>query len=112
MSAPAGDLAGKTAPAAAAPPAPLGTYVGTYESPYFGQARISQDRDGLILHLGPASIAMPMTHWDANSFAISPRSENAPYGSRSSVRFVVVEGKATSLIIDYLNSEGLATWRR
>lgn len=112
MSAPAGDLVGKTAPAAAAPPASLGTYVGSYESPYFGQARVSQDRDGLILHLGPTSISMPMTHWDGNSFAISPRSENAPYGSRSSVRFEVASGRAKSLTIDFLNSEGLATWTR
>lgn len=111
-SAPVGDLVGKAAPAAAVPPAPLATYVGTYESPYFGQARISQDGSGLVLHLGPTSIAMPMTHWDGSSFAIAPRSENAPYGSRSSVRFTLADSKVTAFTVDYLNVEGLATWTR
>lgn len=112
LSAPAGDLVGKTAPASAVPPAALGDYVGTYDSAYFGPARISQGQDGLVLHLGPAAFALPLRHWDANSFAISPRSENAPYGSRSSVRFTLVDGKATSFTIDYLNTEGLAVWTR
>ncbi|MDF2620733.1 MAG: serine hydrolase [Xanthobacteraceae bacterium] len=107
-----GDLVGKTAPASPAPARPLADYVGTYDSPYFGPARISQGENGLVLTLGPAAITMPMTHWDGDVFSIAPRSENAPYGSLSSVRFEGLGGALKSMRIDYLNDEGLATWTR
>lgn len=110
--APAGDLAGKTAPAAPAAARPLADYVGTYENAYFGPARITQGQGGLVLALGPGTLSMKLIHWNADTFAVAPRSENAPYGSLSSVRFVVKAGRAVELRIDYLDTEGLATWTR
>lgn len=112
MSKPVGDLVAKTPPATPAPAAPLDNYVGTYESPYFGPAHISKTRNGLVLTLGPSRIEMPMVHWDGNTFAVSPRSENAPFGSHSSVQFTMSDGKAKSLAINYLNNEGMAHWTR
>ena len=109
---PVGDLVGKTAPATVTAARPLGDYVGSFESAYFGPARISQDKDGLVLTLGPGNVTMPMTHWDGDTFSIAPRSENAPYGSLSSVRFAVRDGKVEAVSIDYLNADGLATWTR
>lgn len=110
--APVGDLVGKTAPASPTPARPLGDYAGTYDSPYFGPAKISQGENGLVLTLGPGAVTMPMTHWDGDIFSIAPRSENAPYGSLSSVRFEGPSGKPASVRIDYLNDEGLAIWTR
>lgn len=110
--APVGDLVGKTPPASPAPARPLANYVGAYGNGYFGPLRISQRQNRLILTLGPASIEAPMTHWDGDIFSIAPRSENAPYGSLSSVRFRVKGGKVSSVSIDYLNENELATWTR
>lgn len=110
--APVGDLVGKMAPSRPTPARTLADYVGTYDSPYFGPARISQGENGLVLTLGPAAITMPMTHWDGDVFSIAPRSENAPYGSLSSVRFEGTGGVLKSMRIDYLNEDGLATWTR
>ncbi|GGF75235.1 hypothetical protein GCM10007301_38890 [Azorhizobium oxalatiphilum] len=109
---PAGDLAGKTAPANPAKARPAADYVGTYQSAYFGPARISQGANGLVLSLGPGKLSMPLTHWDGDTYAVAPRSENATYGSRSSVRFVVRKGRVVELKINYLDGEGLATWTR
>ncbi|WP_428032879.1 serine hydrolase [Ancylobacter sp.] len=109
---PEGDLVGQTAPAAPKPARPLADYVGTYESAYFGPATISLGEGGLVLTLGPAAVAMKMTHWDGDVFSIAPRSENAPWGSLSSVRFEGPGGKPTSVRVDYLDDEGLALWTR
>lgn len=109
---PTGDLVGKTAPTAPAASRPLAEYVGSYENAYFGPARVSQGQNGLVLSLGRGTVTVPMTHWDGDTFSIAPRSENAPYGSLSSVRFVVNDGKVDAVSIDYLNANGLATWTR
>ncbi|MET0742471.1 MAG: serine hydrolase, partial [Microvirga sp.] len=109
---PVGDLAGRTAPAAPAAPRPPTAYVGRYDSAYFGPAQVAQDGGGLVLTLGPGAIAMPLSHWDADTFSVAPRSENAPDGSLSSVRFEIRDDRAVSLRIDYLDANGLATWTR
>jgi CubicO group peptidase (beta-lactamase class C family) len=109
---PVGDLVGKTAPTAPAASRPLVEYVGSYENAYFGPARVLLGQNGLVLSLGPGTVTMPMTHWDGDTFSITPRSENAPYGSLSSVRFTVNDGKVDTVSIDYLNANGLATWTR
>ncbi|TCK29007.1 CubicO group peptidase (beta-lactamase class C family) [Ancylobacter aquaticus] len=108
---PVGDLVGQTAPISPRPARPLAEYVGTYDSAYFGPATISQGESGLVLTLGPGAIKMPMTHWDGDTFSIAPRSENAPYGSLSSVQFKG-QGKPETVRIDYLDDAGLAIWTR
>lgn len=109
---PVGDLVRKAAPVAPAASRPLADYVGSYENSYFGPARVSTSENGLTLALGPDAIAMPLSHWDGDTFSVAPRSENAPYGSLSSVRFTVRDNKVVLVRIDYLDAENLATWTR
>lgn len=109
---PEGDLVGKTPPASPAAAQPLTAYVGTYANPFFGPARIETDGDRLVLALGPADFRLLLTHWDGDTFAASPTTENTPAGSRSSVTFTLTDGKAASVRVNYLDAEGLATWTR
>ncbi len=110
--APVGDLAGTAPPAAPAAPRPLADYVGSYDNAYFGPARIEIEGDHLALAIGPGSFRLPLTHWDGDVFSVSPRTENAPDGSLSSVRFTLEGGRAASLTVNYLDENGLATWKR
>lgn len=114
MLAPAGDLAGAARPVAPRPPpATLAAYAGTYENTYFGPARVTVEDGRLVLRLGPgAGQAFPLEPWDGDRFAMAPRSENAGFGSRSSVVFAHDGGRPASLVVAYLDGTGLATWRR
>ncbi|GAB2915233.1 serine hydrolase [Paralcaligenes sp. KSB-10] len=109
---PVGDLAGKRPPAQAQAPGALESYTGHYKNAYFGAADIKIDKQQLVLTLGPRHERIVMAHWDGDTFAVAPRSENAPEGSRSSVRFLMKDGKARGFTIEYLNQNGMATWRR
>jgi CubicO group peptidase (beta-lactamase class C family) len=109
---PVGDLVGKAAPAAPIASRPLAEYVGSFENAYFGPARVSQDGGRLVLTLGPDTVVMPLSHWDEDTFSIAPRSENAPYGSLSSVQFMVKDNRVSSFKINYLDIDGLAMWTR
>jgi CubicO group peptidase (beta-lactamase class C family) len=106
LSKPVGSLVGQQPPADPAPAAPLSTYVGTYDNPYWGSARIAE-RDGrLQLELG-TTVKVPLDHWDANVFTYTFVSENSPPGS---------VGKATfdgdKLILEYYDDEGRGTFTR
>lgn len=109
---PVGDLAGQAPPAAPAAAQPLAAYVGTYRNDYFGPARVDLDGNGLVLSLGPHAMRLGLTHWDGDTFALAPRGENQPYGSRSSIHFEFTGAGATSFTVDYLDTEGMGTWRR
>lgn len=109
---PEGDLAGKAPPAPSQPAQDLDAYAGHYQSAYFGTADIEIDQQQLILTLGPKRERFVMAHWDGDTFAIAPRSENAPEGSRSSVQFSMHDGEARGFTIEYLNKNGMATWQR
>ncbi|MCX5516418.1 serine hydrolase [Kaistia algarum] len=87
MSAPAGDLVGKSPPEHPTAAGKLASYAGVYDSPYFGEATIREVDDHLELSIGPAGKAYPLIHWDGDTFAVSPSSENEPDGSLSSVAF-------------------------
>lgn len=110
--APEGDLAGKAPPAQPEPAQELSAYAGHYENDYFGAADVAVDKQELILTLGPNAQRTVLVHWDANTYAMTPRGENAPVGTRSSVRFNLQDGKADGFTIDYLDNNGLATWKR
>ncbi|WP_199173390.1 serine hydrolase [Pollutimonas subterranea] len=107
---PEGDLADKTQPANPLPAQPLEAYTGHYESTYFGSAEITLEANELKLAIGPAKEHLTMSHWNANTFAVMPLTENAPAGSRSSVSFSVKNHKIDSFTVNYLNQNGLATW--
>lgn len=113
MAAPTGALVGQPRPKSPSPPVAATLYTGTYGNAYYGEAVISE-RDGtLILTLGAARIALPLTHWDSNDFTIAPVSENEAPGSISRVRFAGGgRSPAQALTIEYLDENGLGTFVR
>lgn len=109
---PDGDLSGKSPPARPRAAQALDVYTGHYENDYFGAIDIAVEDGQLFLTMGPRQEKLVLAHWDGDTFAITPRSENAPEGSRSSAIFSAADGRASALTIDYLNENGMATWRR
>ncbi|WMT92684.1 serine hydrolase [Pelagibacterium sp. H642] len=107
---PVGDLAGQEPPQAPEAHAPLDSYTGSFESAYFGPAEITVEDGELMLSLGPTPLAFLLQHWDGHVFALAPRNENAPAGSLSSVRFNHNGTRATGLVVDYLDENGLGHW--
>jgi CubicO group peptidase (beta-lactamase class C family) len=113
MSAPIGSLVGKQRPGTPAPAADLAAYAGSYANSYFGPAQVFRRGDQLVLKLGPAGAEYPLTHWDGNAFTLTPSGENAPDGSISLATFkTAAKGRFRDLTIEYLNEEGLGTFRR
>ncbi|MAQ37121.1 MULTISPECIES: serine hydrolase [Thioclava] len=113
LSAPVGQLVGAKPPADPAQAAPAQTYVGTYDNPYFGPASISETNGSLVLTLGPDHRALPMRHWDGDTFVVYPVTENQPAGSVSRVTFRAASpGPATEMQIEHLNEEHLGIFRR
>jgi CubicO group peptidase (beta-lactamase class C family) len=112
ITAPAGDLAGKSPPANAAPAAPLSAYAGTYGNPYFGEAAIAETGGQLHLRLGPAGKSFALRHWQGDVFAVAPASENEPPGSLSSVTFERVSQQAAGFVVGYLNENGMGRFVR
>ncbi|TAL82648.1 MAG: serine hydrolase [Candidimonas sp.] len=108
---PEGDLADKTPPVNPQPAQPLMAYTGHYKNTYFGNAEITLEGNMLELVIGPAKQHLTMSHWNADTFAVTPLTENAPAGSRSSVSFLVKNHKVDSFTVNYLNQNGLATWQ-
>src|SRR3546814_4686654 len=74
---PEGDLVGTTSPANPHAAHDLNAYTGRYGNPYFGEADITAENGQLVLTMGPRRDRLVMTHWDGDTFAVRPRSENA-----------------------------------
>lgn len=111
--APVGDLVGKTPPANPMPEAPPSSYAGTYANPYFGDVTINAADGHLQLRIGPQGMSYALRHWQGDVFAISPLTENQPYGSVSSVTFNRADSKAaTDVTIEYLNQTGAGRFTR
>jgi CubicO group peptidase (beta-lactamase class C family) len=109
---PVGDLVGQAPPAKPQAPKPLDAYAGSYKSVYYDWANVEVKGNSLVLMLGPRNMPYVLTHWDGDIFAMTPNNENAPKGSRWSVRFTVKDDKAASFTIKYLNDHNLGIWNR
>jgi CubicO group peptidase (beta-lactamase class C family) len=107
MDEPEGTLVGKTPPANPAPPAPLQSYVGTYNNDYWGQAKITEQDGKLGLTLGPKGVVWPLTHWDGNVFTFSFVAENLPPGSISKATF-----DGDKLVLEYYDTDHTGTFQR
>jgi hypothetical protein len=95
-------------PAQPLPSLPADAYAGTYRSEYFGNIRISAKEGALVLHLGPQKTSYPLNHYNRDVFAFLLE-ETAP----SAVFFQIgPDQKATSAVVEGLNTEGLATFVR
>lgn len=113
LTAPAGDLVGKSPPAKPAPTASSSSYVGRYGNPYFGEAGIVDANGHLELKIGHLSQPYVLTHWDGDVFSVSPSSENQTDGSLSSVTFKRTGNEpAGELTIEYLNGNGFGQFTR
>jgi CubicO group peptidase (beta-lactamase class C family) len=106
MAKPVGSLVGKQPPAHAAPPAPLATYAGTYNSDYWGPARITEVDGKLQLAIGP-KLTAPLQHWDGNTFTFSFVTKNAPPGTISKATF-----DGNKLTLEYYDTQGKGTFSR
>jgi CubicO group peptidase (beta-lactamase class C family) len=109
---PEGDLAGQKPPRDAEPARALASYAGRYDSAYYGAAEIAEEDGALVLTLGPDAMRFELGHWTADTFALTPRGENAPVGSLSSVEFSFEGGEAAGFRIDHLDRTGLGNWGR
>jgi CubicO group peptidase (beta-lactamase class C family) len=106
MEKPEGSLVGQRPPANPAPPAPLSSYVGTYNNDYWGPARITEKDGQLQLALGPTG-TFDLTHWDGNVFTFSFVTENASPGTISKATF-----DGNRLTLEYYDTLGKGTFTR
>jgi CubicO group peptidase (beta-lactamase class C family) len=95
-------------PSDAAPAKAADAYTGTYESDYYGRARVVAGDDGtLTLRLGPKPQPYRLTHYDGDTFSFPTAGENAV--GLTGVTFAP-DGK--SFTVEYLDAEGLGTFTR
>ncbi|MBB1023741.1 MULTISPECIES: serine hydrolase [unclassified Dietzia] len=104
---PVGDLVDARRPAAPAPAPDPAELVGTYDNDYFGTLEVRESEDGLEMIVGRVAVAWPLEPWDGETFAVQPRSENWPPGSRGSVTFDDDE-----VTVELLDGNGLGTFTR
>lgn len=121
ITAPAGELAGRTPPATPTPAAAAGAYVGTYASDYFGPATVSESNGSLVLTAGPKNHTFTLTHWDGDVFTLEPvgdrtasdpGGENVADGSISAVTFQRSGDTATAVTVEAWDKAGMGTFRR
>lgn len=110
--APVGHWAGESRPASPAPSLPAAAYAGQYRNVYFGEAKVDVEGGRLVLTLGPGRERQVLEPWSGNSFTYRPTGENAPEGSISEVSFLVTDGRANAMTVEFLNGNGLGTFRR
>ncbi|MGW9375102.1 serine hydrolase [Streptomyces xanthophaeus] len=81
-------------------------YTGTYTNPFYGRATVTAGPGGgLVLHLGPAPKAFPLTHYDGDTFSFETVGENAV--GRTGVTFT--DGR---MRVEYLDANGLGTFEK
>ncbi|MFC3226414.1 serine hydrolase [Marinibaculum pumilum] len=107
LSAPAGSLAGASAPAEPAPALDPADYAGAYENPYFGPLEIDVRDGALVMSVGPIPMRFPLRHWDGNRFVFVPAGENAPAGSLSAVDFAQDDaGRIAAVTVEVFDRAG------
>jgi hypothetical protein len=107
MNEPEGSLVGKQPPANPTPARPLDAYVGEYNNPYWGPAKITEANGALQLSIGPRGDSFPLTHWDGDTFTFTLQSENAPPGTISKATFA-----QNTMTLEYFDQDKLGTFTR
>lgn len=93
-----------TPPATPSPALPLSAYVGSYENPYVGIARVSAADGGLVLALGPdGAKAYPLRHFERDTFVYAP-APDLPELMTSAVFAIGPDQKAATLVLDDFGS--------
>jgi len=95
-------------PAATGPALPPSAYVGTYTNDLYGEIQIIEQGDGLAIVEGPSKLTFPLKHYDRDVFTC----DNTE-GETGGVTFTIgANGKATTVVVDELNSQGDETFKR
>ena len=101
----------KAPPAQPAPGLPNDGYVGAYHNDFFGDVEIVAKDGGLVMQQGPRKTPFSLKHYNRDVFFYETAGENAV--GLTGVTFTIgAHGKATSMVVENLNSEGLGTFAR
>ena len=99
------------APAQPAPGLANDGYVGAYHNDFFGDVEIVAKDGGLVMQQGPRKTLFSLKHYNRNVFFYETAGENEV--GLTGVTFTIgAHGKATSMMVENLNSEGLGTFTR
>ena len=88
---------------------PLTDYVGEYDNDLYGPVEIAESDGGLTISLGPELRTVDLRHHDGDTFAMMPWGEN---GVVPSAVVFAGDDAGMTLWIEYLDREGLGTFRR
>ncbi len=91
---------------------PTAFYVGTYANDYYGPVRVVARGSKLHVLMGPGPTDYPLTHWDADEFALYPIGENAVGISLAAFTSSRGTSRASELVLEYYNTTGLGAFVR
>jgi CubicO group peptidase (beta-lactamase class C family) len=86
-------------------------YTGTYDNSYYGPLVVAGDQGKLAMIMGPGSkpTTFPLSHYDADTFSFETIGENAN-GLAGAIFTVEVDGRASSVRLDFYDQTGLGTF--
>jgi CubicO group peptidase (beta-lactamase class C family) len=93
------------------PALPNAAYVGTYHSPYYGDASVVEKEGGLQLVLGPKKLSHALKHYDRDSFTYQPVGESAA-GPTLATFTVGADRKASRFQVEHLTADGHGAFTR
>ena len=96
-------------PVSPTPTAPLASYAGVYDNPYYGPMTITVEDAGLVARIGPAARTIPLRPYDGNVFAAQ-----VPFTDvwLPSVTFTPADGQPSAVVFEQFNTSGLGTFTR
>lgn len=110
LTAPVGDLVDAQPPASAASPT-IQDPTGRYTNSHFGDLVISASADGYVASLGADGLTqLTLTHWDGDTYAYEPRTENAPDGSKATATFNHGADGSVTVTLTTFDDNGFGTW--
>jgi len=87
----------------------LDRYVGLYYNEYYGDMRIVNEFDQLVLIIGPKSFRFPLRHYNKDTFIMKTEGENSVNETKVVFEFST-DGLPKRTIVDYLNNHGLGVF--
>lgn len=88
------------------PSLPLAAYTGTYGGPMYGDAEVTLEDGGLVLHLLPAeTLVADLTHLHHNVFRLDWREEYAWFGSGNAHFILNARGEVERIKLDVPNDD-------
>ena len=98
-------------PPSRSPALPNTVYAGIYENDFYGHVEIVAQDGKLVMKQGPKKLTYPLTHYDHDTFYYDTAGEMAV--GLSGVTFISeAGGKASRVVVENLNKDGLGTFVR